>query len=282
MNTGPLARFCLPLAAGLASLCCHLAAQPTTFRLTAAQSSVSDWKEGTRSSLDITSALHVKHTWRGEALALAATLRAALGGTRQHLGEATAPVLLPTDNDIFAEAALSHPLRWKIDPFLSASIRTQITESFRMVGQKRSRTAALWDPVTTLQSAGATWEHRATTGTGTLRAGLALKQVRARHHVTLTDDVRTRGVLERWKTEAGIELVYDASFRLDSLLAWRGRLTTFTAIHKLEESTILIENEFRHHIWTQLGVVLTIRVQYDPARIRAVQFQQTLSIGLVL
>lgn len=280
MKPVPLA--CTFIAACLACASAPLAAQPATFRLTAAQSSVSDWKEGTRSSLDITSALNVKHTWREDAFALAATLRAALGGTRQHLGEATAPVLLPTDNDIFAEATLSHPLRWKIDPFVSASLRTQITESFRMVGQKRTRTAALWDPVTTMQSAGATWEHRARTGSGALRIGLALKQVRARHHVTLTDDVRTRGVLERWKAEAGVELVYDASFRLDSLLAWRGRLTTFAAIHKLEESTILIENEFRHHIWTHLGVVLTIRVQYDPARTRAVQFQQTLSIGLTL
>ncbi len=173
-------------------------------------------------------------------------------------------------------------MHWRIDPFVSASVRTQITESFRLVGTKFVRTAALRDPITTMQSAGCTWEHRHATGTGTLRAGLALKQIRALHHVTQTDNPRTRGVQERWRSEAGIEFVYDAAFKLDSLLFWRGRITTFTAAHQLEDSIILVENEFRYRIWTLFGCVLTFRVQYDPARSRTVQFQQNISVGLVL
>lgn len=251
----------------------------TQMGLSFAQSSVSDWKEGEKQNLEIKSSLLSKQRLDIGPVDFTMSLRFKLG-VKQQTTE-TNEFVLPTDNELFGEGLLKLPLQWRVDPYISASFRTQVTESFRISRDKPIRTAKLWDPVTSQQGMGFTYLDRGDFGSLSTRIGVSLKQIRAEIYTTTTDDRKTRDVKESYKAESGIEFINDANLNLDSAISYRSRMGLFGTFDDLEKWTIRWENEIQATVWRFIAVTLSIDIYYDEKQSIETQFRQSLTLGVI-
>ncbi len=254
----------------------------STSNLTFSQSSVSDWKEGDKSALDVKVGINDKLLLTIPYFKISTALRLNLGVQRESGEEMPAPVLKATDNESFGEFMIIMPVNWRIDPFVSVNYKTQVTESKRFIKDKPIRTANLWDPVISQQAAGFTYQYDGAPGFISSRIGLSLQQVRARWHTSQTDDPKTKGITEAYKADSGIEWLSEANLKTDSsAIAYTTRLGTRTLINNHLHWYSMWENEARFKVWKFIGVVLTVNLTHNPEQSKRVQFRQSLQIGVV-
>ena len=249
--------------------------------LSFAQSSAYDWKEGEKGLFDIKLALNERLSYSSKLLRCSSLVRVNLGVQRETAEQYPQGILKPTDNELFSEYLVALPFGWKVDPYFSANVRTQVTESFRFVKDKATRTAKFWDPVTSQQAAGFTYELRGDGLSSSFRLGASFQQIRAREHTTLTDDPKTKDTKETYKADSGLELLNESILRLDSAVTLSSRIATRTTFQDLGRWTALWENEARVRAWKLLGVILTINLSHNPDQSRRVQFRQSLQLGLL-
>jgi hypothetical protein len=185
------------------------------------------------------------------------------------------------DNNFFVEEVVVYPLKWMLDPYVSANLRTPITESFNMQFGKRMNIANLWDPVTTQQSAGFSYNDLGRSGMFTARTGFALRQVRAEHNTQQTDDYTTPKVKEAYRAESGIEFEATAMFRADSTITYNGRFSLFSSFQDLDVWNVRWENETRFVLWKSIGLTWALQVVHNVRQTRRTQFKQAILLGLI-
>jgi len=111
--------------------------------------------------------------------------------------------ILPTDNLIQSDNMLKYLIGWKIDPYVSFSVNTQITESFRKYQNSKIPTSKFRDPITTQQGLGFASSVLKTNNTQLEASlGATTKQIRAKRYTLLTDNRQTKEV-EKYKAETG-------------------------------------------------------------------------------
>lgn len=185
------------------------------------------------------------------------------------------------DNEVFDEVSILLPLTWRVDPYISANIRTAVTETFRYSGVNRTRVASLWDPVISQQSAGFTFAMTGESGYLNSRLGVALQQVRARHNTLQTDDWRTKGIVETYRAQAGIEFVNDMMYRFDSTARYVGRFGMLGDFNTPTRWTVRFENQLRFRLWRFIGVELLCNIFCDPRVSPRTQIRQSLTLGVI-
>lgn len=185
------------------------------------------------------------------------------------------------DNEVFDELSLSLPVAWRVDPYISANVRTAVTETFRYTGTQRTRVASLWDPVVSQQSAGFTYSMMGQSGYWSSRLGIALQQVRARHNTLLTDDWKTRDVVEAYRAQTGIEFVNDVMYRFDSTARYVGRFGMLGDFRAPTRWAVRFENQLRFRLWRFIGVELLFNILCDPRVSPRTQIRQSLTLGVI-
>jgi hypothetical protein len=189
------------------------------------QSSSSDWLQGPQNYVALSVAVRARGFDSIEACRLATVFSLDLGA-RHSADSSVAGELRIGENDMFGEAKLSVPLGWVLEPFIAVSARTAVVTATRYMPAVM-QTAALWDPVVSLQSCGASWSHSTPSFIANLRGGLALKQTRAQEYMQLTDNPSTPTV-ERYKAESGVTFSADLRAARDSTMLLIGALDLFT------------------------------------------------------
>lgn len=185
-----------------------------------------------------------------------------------------------TDNAIASEIIVSCPMKWQVDPCVAVAIRTSITESFAYQPTARFRIAKLWDPVTTTESIGFTNLQRWQGGTWTNRLGIGLEQCRAEYNTTLTDEVRTPAVRERYKARSGIEMASELRDQFDSSVTIVSRLSVFGSFDDLSIWRARFDAEVLCRVWKALAVTWSIESVHDVQQSLRTQFRQRISIGI--
>ncbi|MCC7437857.1 MAG: hypothetical protein IT211_05115, partial [Armatimonadetes bacterium] len=185
-----------------------------------------------------------------------------------------------SENEAFAEGTLTFPIGWRVDPYFSANFRTPLTESFAIAGHQRTRTANMWDPVTSQQALGFTYFLGDQAGGWSTRLGFMLQQIRAGHHTQQTNDARTPE-MERYKAQSGVEWVNEMNAQLDSSISYTGRLGMFGSFEELGVWAVRSENEFRVKVWKLLGVTWSFNVVHDVKQSLRTQIRQSLTLGVV-
>ncbi len=184
------------------------------------------------------------------------------------------------ENDLFGELLIAYPVSWRVDPYIAASLRTSITESFQYYGPSRMRVASLWDPVTSRQSTGLQYMLVGGQNMFNTRVGVAIQQIRAKYNTMLTDDYTTFDVKEAYRPQSGIEFVNDATLRGDSTLTYEGKLTLFGSFEDLSVWTVEWKNETRFRLWKSIGLTWTFNVLHDIRQTRRTQFKHSVMLGL--
>jgi hypothetical protein len=211
---------------------------------------------------------------------LQSTLSASYRGDEEDTSESNP--LRVGDNEFFYEGVFIYPIRWIVDPYLAGSLRTAVTESFQYQRGRPEpvRMANLWDPVTSQQGAGLTYLLRGEAGTFNTRVGLALQQIRAKHHTRMTDDYLTPKIVEQYKPLSGIEFVNEAYLRGDTTVTYIGRLTMFGSFQDLDIWSVRWENETRFQLWKSFTLSWTFNLIHDVRQTRRTQFRQAILLGI--
>ncbi len=133
------------------TLCCiPLLASELTVQV--AQRAVRDWREGELSALEVRLGTLIEHKARLNNFEFTSTITATLGIQSLDLADSLPVILLPTTNDLRTDCTFRYRLGWMLDPTVTLSLVTQPTESFRLNGLQRIRTAKFLDPVCTQQT----------------------------------------------------------------------------------------------------------------------------------
>jgi hypothetical protein len=184
-----------------------------------------------------------------------------------------------SDNEFFAEMVGSYKMGWSINPYVSSSLKTPITESFIYGPSSRRRSASFWDPVTTMQSIGFSYISYKGFDYYSSRAGFALYQTRAHSNSTLTDNWFTPET-EFYKAESGIESVSEMNAIIDSSIFLTGRLELFGSLKHLDVWMVNSRNQARFKIWKFVHAVLAFDIIHDIRLSRRTQWRQSLMIGV--
>jgi hypothetical protein len=206
------------------------------------------------------------------------SLNANLGARYSQDSSAFEPVRV-SDNEFFAEMVGSYNMGWSVNPYVSASLKTPITESFIYGTSYRRRTASFWDPVTTMQSIGFNFISYKGFDYYSARAGFALYQTRARTNSMLTDNWFTPQV-EFYKSESGIETVSEANVIIDSSIFLMGRLELFGSLKRLDVWMVNSRNQARFRVWKFIDAVFAMDIIHDIRLSRRTQWRQSLMIGV--
>jgi hypothetical protein len=258
--------------------CCY---SQTQLSLSFSQTAVDDWKQGKRQTFEISSSLDSKLNFKIDTLCIQINLKYDIGLLLDKSEKNEKDHLMPTDNNLFGEIVLKYPLNWQIDPYISSSVRTQITESFRLSKDQLVRTANFWDPVTSQQAIGFSYKNKLNTDFVNFRLGISTKQIRALYHTQMTDDRTTKDIQERYKEESGIELKTNTFIVIDSSTTYKGSFDAFGTFEDMTKWTIEFDSEFQIKIWKWFGIIAKIKVFYDESKSLNTQYNQSLSLGLV-
>jgi len=251
--------------------------------LTLSQSLARDWKQGEVQSFELNHSLNYANTFRFDTLRLAVAVRWAIGVQYYNAENIGQPYILPTDNEVFAEATLRYPRGWLVDPFLSANARTQITESFVVSATGKRTTAKFRDPITTAQTFGLARAFADSLNRNrlALRLGFSYKQIRSEFYTQMTDNPKTPNIKERWKTEIGVEFKSDASLKFYENIQWNGSLELFYNFQKLNQTVFRLNGELQANITRLFGIVLRTEACYDIRQRAGLQYKENVRIGVV-
>ena len=253
----------------------------TQLSLSFSQTAVDDWKQGKRQTFEINNSLDSRMNFKIDTFCVQINLKYDIGLLLDKSEKNEKDHLMPTDNNLFGEIVLKYPLNWQIDPYISSSVRTQITESFRLSKDKLIRTAKFWDPVTSQQAIGFSYKHKNDRDFVNFRLGISTKQIRALYHTQMIDDRTTKDIVERYREESGIELKTNSFIMIDSSTTYKGSFETFGTFEDMTKWILELDNEFQIKLWKWFGIIAKIKVFYDESKSLNTQYNQSLSLGLV-
>lgn len=181
----------------------------TDLSLSVAQSYNYDFLTGERNAFDISIASNLKEQFIIYGLECSFITKFALGVRFENSNKPNFNKILPTDNELFGESIVKYPAGWLLDPFVSANLRTQLTESILYQSDKKIVTSNFRDPVNTQQAAGFAYSFATDTSfKSEIRIGASLMQVRAENYTAATDNPKSINLKERFKSKTGIDITY--------------------------------------------------------------------------
>jgi hypothetical protein len=248
--------------------------------LTFSQTSIEDWKQGRRQSFEINSMLNYNYDFEIDTISFDFTTRLNLGYIMENGDRVQNDAVRPSMNAAFAELIVKYPIGWTLDPYISGSISTQITESF-IAMQELRRTAKWWDPVTSQESIGFAYTYKKDKNKLTSRIGLSLKQIRADKHTMLTDDRMTRDIVEKYRSETGITFNLDGNINLSKSVFYNCRLDLFSRYEELDIWAIKFENQFNITLWKIFSIIVTANMYYDQNQSFNIQYNQSSRLGIL-
>lgn len=253
----------------------------TSVNLSLAQSSVSDWKDGEKNTINIKANCYTNIYFLTDFFKATMALKLNIGVQKESSELFPDGFYRSSDNELFNEIKFIAPIGWDIDPFLAVGIRTQLTESHLLAKNGLMRTAKFWDPIISSESLGFTVSDVNKIGSANIRLGIVLQQIRSHFHTDQTDNPTTLNIREAYKPTSGIELVGETRLTLDSNIIFNGRMSLHSTFKDLDVWSVLSENEIRIRIWKFIGFIIMANIAYNREQSLKTQFRQSTMLSLI-
>jgi hypothetical protein len=236
------------------------------------QVSFKDWSQGGENALSYTvwgegNSVHNQEmtNWRN-------AYRLAFGQTR--LGNQG---LRKTEDEIYFESLLIYKLGVYVNPYVSATMRTQFATGYKYEDDgTRTAVAQFFDPAYLTQSAGVAYKPFPEL---TTRLGVGLREIVTSKFTSYADDPTTPKV-EKVMVDGGLESVTDVSWQVDDNLLLTSKLELFGPFNQLDRITArnntTVAAKVNQYVTVNLNVQLINDVRVTPRT----QIKETLSIGL--
>ncbi|PKL87149.1 MAG: hypothetical protein CVV23_16850 [Ignavibacteriae bacterium HGW-Ignavibacteriae-2] len=241
--------------------------------LNISQISFSNWAQGGDNSLAFTLMGEFSLKYKTEKWRFKNYVKTAFGKTK--LGDAD---IRQTDNEIYLETVLSLNIGWAVDPFISNSVRTAITDGFDYSKVPAVKIADLFDPGYITQSIGFTYDKSEIIQT---RLGIAFQETFTNKLNQYSDDPDTKDKIEDFKFDTGMESVTDAKLKLDDNLLYTTKLRVFTRFQSLDVWDVRWDNAISAKVNSWLNVNLGVILIHEISQTRKTQLKEALQIGIV-
>ena len=249
--------------------------------LSLAQGYNSDFLSGERSTLDLSLLHNLKEQFEFSVFEYNINSKLAIGVRYDKSSKLDKSYIVPTDNELFGENVIKYPVGWLMDPFISANVRTQVTETMMIANKKKFKTAKFWDPITTQQSLGLAYCLKDSLIKNDIRIGLSLLQIRADLYTALTNDPKTFKIKEKYKSKTGIDINNTLSYKFNKVATLNSKLSLFGDIDNLDIWLVRFENELNMMIWGIFGIIIRMNFIYDHNQMKKIQVQQSIRLGII-
>ena len=236
------------------------------------QVSFKDWVQGGENSLAYTVWLNGSSVQDMEMTNWANTYKVAFGQTR--LGSQG---LRKTNDEIYFESLLIYKLWTHINPYFSATVRTQFASGFMYDDQgKETEVSKFFDPGYLTQSVGAAYKPLPEV---TTRIGAALREVVTSNFPQYSDDPSTPDV-EKVKVNGGLESVTDLEWKFAENMILASRLELFAPFKALDEIIARNDNTLSAKVNKYITVSFNVQLINDITVTRRTQIKQVLALGV--
>lgn len=241
--------------------------------LNISQISFTNWVKGGENSLTWTLIGDFGLNYMGSEWILKNQLKSAFGRTK--IGSQN---FRTNDNELYIESVLSYNVGWKVNPYVSNTIRTQITEGFDYEKTPKRKIADIFDPGYVTQSLGFNYDNNSTLKT---RLGIAIQQTFTNRFRQYSDDKQTTNVKEAFKLESGMESVTHSEFLIDTNLKLKSKLRLFTRFEHIDVWDIRWDNNIVAKINSWLNVNFSFLLIYEKNQSYKTQIKQALQVGVL-
>jgi hypothetical protein len=184
--------------------------------------------------------------------------------------------LRKTDDEIFFESLLIYKMGVYINPYVSATLRTQFAKGYVYPNNIETPVSKFFDPAYLTQSVGLAYKPIPEV---TTRFGVALREVITSDYTGFADDPATTEI-EKTKINGGMESVTDVNWNFAENMLFTSKLELFSPFKAIEKVIIRSDNtisaKVNKYVTTSLNVTLINDVNVSPYT----QIKQVLAIGL--
>ena len=231
-----------------------------------------DWAQGGESSMAWTLIFDGKHERNDEKTNWRASYKSALGQTRQ--GDSG---FRKTDDKIDVETVLTYKLGPYINPFVSATLKTQFARGldFDDLGNS-TPVSQFFDPAYLTQTVGAGYEPIDEIKT---RLAIGVRETITRTYNTFSDDPSTANI-EKIKTEGGYESVTIITWALAENILFNGKFETFIPLNNVNDPILRSDTTLTLKVNKYITTNINVQVVRDLLASPETQIKQALSVGL--
>jgi len=164
-----------------------------------------------------------------------------------------------------------------VNPYASIKVETQFTNGYKYRDTTKTKISNFLDPGYFTEAFGAGWAPIEALKT---RMGLALKQtITTDFPQPYADDPETTDKVEKFKSEAGFEMVADFSQKLHENILLTSKLELFSNLKALNQTDILWDTVLVAKITKYINVNLNLKLSYDSDVSPRRQIKEALALG---
>ncbi len=250
------------------------------------QSVGDDYLQGKVLALDIGTNIDYKKVYyipfqKDSAFVFSTNIKFNLSLTGRQFGGDENTFINATENLLFGEGVLSYPVKWFVDPFISFNGNTMPMPQFNLINKHEVMAGKFRDPITSQQNLGLAYKFNKKDIDIIARLGLSLKQIRADQFTQLTDDYKTIGIKENYKSEAGVSFRSEVVINLDSNVTYKGLVDSFTTYKNPSFWTYRIENELQVIFLNNLATTVKLNANFDDIQAKRIQYFITTKFGII-
>ncbi len=240
--------------------------------LNISQLSLTNWKQGGENSFSWTFVSNWGLRYEGHKWNLRNNLKLAYGRTK--LGGKD---FRTNDNELYLESVLSRNVGWAVDPYISNTVRTAITEGFNYKKDPPERIANFFDPGYITQSIGFTYDKLKFFRT---RFGIAVQETFTSKYRQYTTRKETPDMEETFMLETGVESVASGEYKLDTNILFKSSLRLFSRFESLDVWDIRWDTTINAKVNSYINVGFNLLVVYEKSQTVKTQIKQGLQVGL--
>ncbi|NOX17075.1 MAG: DUF3078 domain-containing protein [Chlorobi bacterium] len=180
-----------------------------------------------------------------------------------------------TDNEFVLENLLAKNVGWVFKPYFSNTIRTQLVAGYDYAEEPAVEVAAFFDPGYVTQELGLIYDAPEWFQT---RLGLGFKHSITNKFNDASDDKETPDI-EKYKFDAGIQSVTEASFGIVENVVYNTKLSLFGRFKDFAWWDVYWDNKFVAKINNFMNVNLDVSVVYNRDETIETQVKEAFQLG---
>jgi hypothetical protein len=240
--------------------------------LTLTQVAFKDWTQGGENAVAYSASLEGNSTLDQENYLWVNNYKFAFGQTQ--MGEQG---VRKTDDKIDLESVLSYKMNVFINPFVSATLKTQFAPGFKY-DNGEYQVSKFFDPAYLTQAIGVGYQPIPELKT---RLGAALREVFADRYASLySDDPKTSDKIEKSKVEGGLESVTEVDWKVEENVLFTTKLELFAAFKSMDVVIMRSDSKIAAKVSKYVSVIFNVQFINDATVSPRTQVKEIIGLGL--
>jgi hypothetical protein len=237
------------------------------------QISFTDWAQGGENALAYALFLEGKSTYAVEVIEWVNSYKFGYGQAK--IGSQS---IRKTDDKIDLESILTYKIGKHVNPFASASLKTQFTEGVMYDASGHATPVSnFFDPAYLMQTVGVGYQPGPEVKT---RLGAALRETIAKTFAgKYSDDLTTTSEVEKLRVEIGMESVTEVGWTVMENVILNAKLEIFAPLKHFDRTSVRSDNTLSAKVNKFLSMNLNVYLLNDPQVQARTQIKQTLALG---